>query len=413
MATQYGFGKIVTDGLVLALDAADRNSYVSGSATWVDLTSYNNNGTRSGSNSTFPDFATDYGGAINFNGLSGSYVSVVNETGISGSAAITVETVLSINSNTFNNILGASVPYIVFRQNTRTTQFEAFNQAYASGIFFSGCASSAGVQKGVSSSFSSLNTPVMLTSTFDSSSMKMYINGALQSQIATGFNLNFGNNHTTKIGRALATGNEFDAYFNGKIYSTNIYNRTLSDAEVLQNFNAQKARFGIEQPAPPYTPPYLPGLIKTEYSGYFADNVAFFATATVTSASVQQSPIEDTSTSLRDSFSIQWLGYFLSPTTDTYVFSTTSDDASYLWIGSNALSGSFTTANATVNNGGAHASTERFGSASLTAGVYYPLRIQFGESGGGNNFSLAISSSIIAKTTDVSGKVFHITSSGI
>jgi hypothetical protein len=406
MATQYGFGKIITDGLVLALDAADRNSYVSGSATWVDLTSYNNNGTRSGSNSTFPDFVTDYGGAINFNGLSGSYVSVVNETGISGSVAITVETILSINSNTFNNILGATAMYIIYRQNTRIAQFESFAQTYVSGSFGAICASSTGTQKFITASSPVFNTPIMLTSTFDSSSVKTYINGALQSQTATGFNLDFGNNHTTKIGRALATGSTFDAYFNGKIYSTNIYNRTLSDAEILQNFNAQKARFGIEQPAPPYTPPYFPGLYKTEYSGYFNDVVSFFATATSTSAGVQQSPIEDTSTSLRDSFSIQWLGYFLPPSTGNYIFYTVSDDASYLWVGDNATS-SFTTVNANVNNGGTHPSQERFGSASLTAGVYYPLRIQFGESGGGNNFSLLISSSAIAKTSSVSDLIFY------
>ena len=37
MATQYAFGKIVTDGLVLALDAADRNSYSGSGAAWNDL----------------------------------------------------------------------------------------------------------------------------------------------------------------------------------------------------------------------------------------------------------------------------------------------------------------------------------------------------------------------------------------
>jgi len=42
MATQYAFGKIITDGLVLCLDAADRNSYVSGSTTWFDVAGSNN-----------------------------------------------------------------------------------------------------------------------------------------------------------------------------------------------------------------------------------------------------------------------------------------------------------------------------------------------------------------------------------
>jgi hypothetical protein len=37
MATQFAFGKIVTDGLVLALDAADKNSYPGSGTTWRDL----------------------------------------------------------------------------------------------------------------------------------------------------------------------------------------------------------------------------------------------------------------------------------------------------------------------------------------------------------------------------------------
>ena len=42
----FGNGpRIVTNGLVLSLDAADQNSYVSGSATWNDLSGNNNNAT--------------------------------------------------------------------------------------------------------------------------------------------------------------------------------------------------------------------------------------------------------------------------------------------------------------------------------------------------------------------------------
>ena len=38
----------------------------------------------------------------------------------------------------------------------------------------------------------------------------------------------------------------------------------------------------------------------------------------------------------------------------------------------------------TVNNGGLHGTLEKFGSIALTAGTYYPIRIQFGEIGGGD-----------------------------
>ena len=105
-------------------------------------------------------------------------------------------------------------------------------------------------------------------------------------------------------------------------------------------------------------------------------------------------------------FSCQWLGYFLPSTTETYTFFTSSDDASYVWVGSNALTG-FTTANAIVNNGGAHGNQERSGTISLTSGVYYPIRIQFGEASGGDVMTFNYSTPTIPKTTTVTGRVFY------
>ena len=163
----------------------------------------------------------------------------------------------------------------------------------------------------------------------------------------------------------------------------------------------------VEEPVP-----YVAGLYKTTYAGYFADVPSFFATATPTtygtnpSTSVQTTTISEASSDDGSNFSCQWLGYFLPSTTETYTFFTSSDDASYVWVGSNALSG-FTTANATVNNGGAHGIVETSGTASLTAGVYYPIRIQFGEAGGGDAMTFNYSTPTITKTTTVTGRVFY------
>ena len=104
---------------------------------------------------------------------------------------------------------------------------------------------------------------------------------------------------------------------------------------------------------------YTAGLYKRTYSGYFADNVSFFATATQTTfgtnpgASVQTAAISEASSDDGSNFSCQWLGYFKPASTETYTFYTSSDDASYMWIGANAVTG-VTTGNATVNNGGSH-----------------------------------------------------------
>ena len=64
---------------------------------------------------------------------------------------------------------------------------------------------------------------------------------------------------------------------------------------------------------------------------------------------------------------------------------TISDDASYVWVGDVAKSG-YTTGNALVNNGGLHGSVTQTGTISLTAGVYYPIRIQYGNNTGPGSF---------------------------
>ena len=157
---------------------------------------------------------------------------------------------------------------------------------------------------------------------------------------------------------------------------------------------------------------YTAGLYKTTYAGYFNDVVSFFATATPTtygtnpSTSVQTTAITEAASDDGSNFSCQWLGYFLPSTTETYTFFTSSDDASYVWVGSNAITG-FTTANAIVNNGGAHGNQERSGTISLTSGVYYPIRIQFGEASGGDVMTFNYSTPTIPKTTTVTGRVFY------
>jgi hypothetical protein len=148
------------------------------------------------------------------------------------------------------------------------------------------------------------------------------------------------------------------------------------------------------------------GLYRTTFSGYFNDVPSWFATATSTATLVQTTIIEESSADNGENFSMQWLGYFVPTTTETYTFFLSSDDASFMWIGANAVSG-FTTANATVNNAGLHGNVEQSGTASLAANVAYPIRIQFGELSGGDVLSFNHSTATITKTTNVTGKVFY------
>ena len=157
---------------------------------------------------------------------------------------------------------------------------------------------------------------------------------------------------------------------------------------------------------------YLPGMPKTTYAGYHNETPSFFATATPTTYganpafSIQSNIISEPGTDDGSNFSCQWLGYFRASTTETHTFYLSSDDGSYMWVGPNAVSG-FTTSNTTVNNGGAHGVVEVSGTYAMTADTFYPVRVQFGEIGGGDVLTFNYSTPTITKTTDLTGKIFY------
>jgi hypothetical protein len=152
---------------------------------------------------------------------------------------------------------------------------------------------------------------------------------------------------------------------------------------------------------------YLAGVVARRYNGgYFADDVTWFASQTVSSTTIQVGSISEPASDDGSDFSYQWLGYFRPTTSETYTFYLSSDDASYMWIGANARSG-FTTSNALINNGGLHGPIEVSGSIALTAGVYYPIRLQFGERGGGDICTFSFFTPTISKTTDTTGRTFY------
>ena len=100
----------------------------------------------------------------------------------------------------------------------------------------------------------------------------------------------------------------------------------------------------------------------------------------------------------RNYYSFIWTGYFKAKTSGTYTFSTSSDDASFLWIGDNASTG-YTIENAIVNNKGTHPVQMKQGTINLTENTNYPIRIQFGEKTGGDNMKLRFK----ITTTTISG----------
>ena len=89
------------------------------------------------------------------------------------------------------------------------------------------------------SSTLSANTWYHITYSWNGS-VKIYLNGNLESTTSTGATTILGAGTTPR-----SIGSRSGSYFNGKISMFRNYNASLSAAEVLQNYNATKFRFGL------------------------------------------------------------------------------------------------------------------------------------------------------------------------
>ena len=151
------------------------------------------------------------------------------------------------------------------------------------------------------------------------------------------------------------------------------------------------------------------GVVRRDYNqGYFADDTTWFNTHSP-SATTHPFTIDidqELNNSGQDYYSIQWTGYFAPLTTGTYIFRTFSDDASYFWIGTNAVS-SYNVGNSNVNNGSLHGGNYVSGSpVSLTSGLYYPIRAQFGENEGGAEMRVEFSTDGGSNWTTINNMVY-------
>jgi len=216
MATQYSFGKIVTNGLVLCLDAADRNSYVSGSTTWRDVAGSNNGTLTNG-----PTFNSSNGGSIVFDGVN-DYTNLGNPSSLN---ILTFTICVWARSSTFTDYQN-----VIFKGDTIKGQYgivitSTGDWAVQPNTVFLG-------------DLITLNTWNFFTGTYDGTKITAYRNGIQKGQYSIS---------QTNSGNIVTIGADTvnTRYFNGNIALTQIYNRALTATEVLQNYNAQKSRFGL------------------------------------------------------------------------------------------------------------------------------------------------------------------------
>jgi len=231
--------KIVTDGLVLCLDAANPRSYPKSGTTWSDL-----KGSIDGTltNMDVSNYSDEKRGTFNFDGAS-DYINLNNNfsTIVSPSLPATWSSYVYLNaSNSNQTIIGSAWANGGFLMRTTGTSHAPANRIRF--IYFTNGSNGTGFDSADSYSSGWYNfVGVYNGAGLSYNNFKYYLNGY---QAAT-TNPTFGNpnavpNRNFAIGGVPA---ESTAWWSGKISLINIYNRVLTDEEILQNYNALKGRF--------------------------------------------------------------------------------------------------------------------------------------------------------------------------
>ena len=223
--------KIVTDGLVLCLDAANAKSYPGSGTTWYDLS---NNGNDSALTNG-PTFSGDDKGVIVFDG--------VNDYVLKSSFPFSF-TSESFSINFWLNVTNQIPNYGICICGAGPFNLGGMGLEIRIQTALLECTINDGVSSGIRTQLSSAcstNEWNNFYFTFDRNSLsaKIYKNSILRTTRSYSGETSSVSTYDLRIGR----GN--DRYLNGKISNFSIYNRALSDSEVRQNYQALRGRYGI------------------------------------------------------------------------------------------------------------------------------------------------------------------------
>lgn len=242
--------KIVPNGLLLSLDAAQLRSYPTSGSNWNDITP-------SGSNFTLtngPTFDSANGGNITFDGVDDfavlPFTTILNDCSIElwfrAPTSQSYQELFSLQNPsadaTFNFIIDMNDP-------DQPGGGNPYN-AKTMWVFWDGYGNDKHSVISTSLQYSPWVDNTWRHYVFTrgvSTTTNHYMNGSI---ITTNVNrigdqtIKFGNGagYEIKLGKATFGGSP--AFFPGKEGIVRVYNRELSAAEVLQNYNADKTRYG-------------------------------------------------------------------------------------------------------------------------------------------------------------------------
>ena len=230
--------KIATDGLILHLDAGNTKSYPGSGTTWTDLSKENNHATLS--NFTVGSLN---GGTLTADGANS--FGVINAAASLQPASITIEVMCKpiYNGQNYANVISYppnddahQSPYMIYAIYLQHpsgnitgrplhTRISGFQHTSINGLY----------------DFGVWNHLVI---SFHNQAVKYYRDGVLKdtdTNSAATISYSGYENQNVFIGQNPSGSEDFE----GEYSNVKLYNRALTDAEVSQNFNAIRGRFGL------------------------------------------------------------------------------------------------------------------------------------------------------------------------
>ena len=262
MAFQRG-PNIVTNGLVLALDAGNPKSYVNGSTIWYDRSGNGNNGTLTNG----PTFSSANGGSIVFDGVN-DYVEMVTRN-----TSLEFQPTQPYSAFAWFRITSTQSGAIIANMDNTGPTYPGWDLWFNHGTTANTLAmhlisswSTNAIKIRVDFNYAAnLNQWIYFGNTYDGScpttsgtsltSVNFYLNGSLyttgkvMADSTDGFNtssetITYNTNQRFRIATRWQSGGA-----SGPVAETlpivQAYNRVLSAQEVEQNYNAQKSRFNL------------------------------------------------------------------------------------------------------------------------------------------------------------------------
>lgn len=221
---------IVRNGLVAYFDAANKKSYPTTGTVWTDLTKGKNNQTLTGS----PVYSSSNGGIMTFNGTSAYTIGARPTSLITGGQIsislwakwTTVGTTTSTIQALVDNNHALSQAFVIQDRPDLSKKLTFFIGRNSNGLQSTGI-----VGDGLWHHIACTN---------DTSVSNLYIDGIFNNSLSeVGGLINLQTN--VSIGKYQGG----TRYLNGSVANVLFYNRALTAAEVLQNYNASKGRFSL------------------------------------------------------------------------------------------------------------------------------------------------------------------------